>query len=157
LEHIAPLPPSEPVKGHLIGFQQPEHICNTIIRHGHYYLLQRANGLLVAGASVERVGWDPSIQAGIVSSLTQEASMLLPHLQGTEPTEAWIGFRPASDALHLGAWHSPRVYTAYGHYRNGILLAPVTAKLLADVLETGHCTAVAPFALERFGTKLSPA
>ena len=128
LEGDAPLPASEPVKGHLIGFQQPEYVCNTIIRHGHYYLLQRANGLLIAGASVEHVGWDPSIQAGIVSSLAEEAGRLLPHLRGIQPSEIWVGFRPASDALHLGAWHSRRIYLAYGHYRNGILLAPATAE-----------------------------
>lgn len=128
LEGNVPLPISEPVKGHLIGFQQPAHVCNTIIRHGHHYLLQRANGLLIAGASVEHVGWDPGIQAGIVSSLAEEASRLLPHLRGIPPSETWIGFRPASDTLHLGAWQSHRIYTAYGHYRNGILLAPATAE-----------------------------
>ena len=128
LDDNVPLPISEPVKGHLIGFQQPEYVCNTIIRHGHHYLLQRANGLLIAGASVERVGWDPSIQAGIVSSLAEEASRLLPHLRGIRPSETWIGFRPASDTLRLGTWHSHRIYMAYGHYRNGILLAPATAE-----------------------------
>jgi glycine oxidase len=123
-----PLPLSEPVKGHLIGFHQPEQTCNTIIRHGHSYLLQRANGLLIAGASVEHVGWDPRIEAGIIASLAEEASFLLPHLRETSPSETWIGFRPGSDTLHLGEWHSPRLYLAYGHYRNGILLAPATAQ-----------------------------
>jgi glycine oxidase len=128
LKNLAALPPSEPVKGHLIGFQQPEQTCNTIIRHGHSYLLQRANGLLIAGASVEHVGWDRHIEPLIASSLTEEAGFLLPHLRETQPSETWIGFRPGSDTLHLGAWHSRRVYLAYGHYRNGILLAPVTGQ-----------------------------
>ncbi len=128
LKNAEPLPLSEPVKGHLIGFQQPEQTCNTVIRCGHSYLLQRANGLLIAGASVEHVGWDRRIEPGIAASLAEEASFLLPHLQDTSPSETWIGFRPGSDTLHLGAWQSPRLYLAYGHYRNGILLAPVTAQ-----------------------------
>ena len=54
----------------------------------------------------------------------------MPHLLETSPTETWIGFRPASDDLHLGRWQGSNVYLAYGHYRNGILLAPITAERL---------------------------
>lgn len=128
IQGTPPLPASEPVKGHLIGYQQPEQACHTIIRHGHLYLLQRANGLLIAGASVEHVGFDREIQPDIAVSLSHAAEFVLPHLAGTAPSETWAGFRPASDALHIGSWHSPRVCLAYGHYRNGILLAPVTAQ-----------------------------
>lgn len=123
-----PLPEAEPVKGHLIGFHQPEQTCSTILRHGHTYLLQRANGLLVAGASVERVGWDQTIHGDIAAQLAQQAGFVLPHLVETTPTEVWVGFRPGSAALQLGPWHNPRLILAYGHYRNGILLAPVTAR-----------------------------
>jgi glycine oxidase len=59
----------------------------------------------------------------------------MPHLLETSPTESWVGFRPASDAIHLGRWHSERVYLAYGHYRNGILLAPVSAQRLAREID----------------------
>jgi glycine oxidase len=55
----------------------------------------------------------------------------MPHLLETTPTEMWVGFRPGSDGLHLGRWESGNVYLAYGHYRNGILLAPVTADRVA--------------------------
>ncbi len=134
VKNVAPLPLSEPVKGHLIGFRQPDQTCNTIIRHGHSYLLQRANGLLIAGASVEHVGWNREIEPGVTSCLAREASVILPHLRETSPSEAWIGFRPGSDRLHLGAWQSPRVYLAYGHYRNGILLAPVTAREIEQAI-----------------------
>ena len=127
VEGVPAVPPARPVKGHLIGYQQPEHICPAVLRHGRSYLLQRASGLLIAGASVEHVGFDRSLQPDIIASLAAQAAFLLPHLQGTTPSEIWVGFRPASDALHVGAWHSNRLYLAYGHYRNGILLAPVTA------------------------------
>ena len=131
IEGTPPLPDSEPIKGHLIGYQQPEQTCNTIVRHGHTYLLQRANGLLIAGASVEHAGFDRSIHAEVVDSLCRNAEFVLPHLAGTSPSETWIGFRPGSETPRIGSWHSQRLYLAYGHYRNGILLAPITAERIA--------------------------
>ena len=126
------LPASEPIKGQLIAYQQPLETCNTIVRHGHTYALQRANGLLLVGASMERVGFDRRILPGTTEWLSSQAAFLFPHLAETSPSETWVGFRPSSDALQLGRWHSDRLYLAYGHFRNGILLAPVTAKYIAD-------------------------
>ena len=132
LRNAPPLPASFPVKGHLIGFDQPDQTCSTIVRRSHTYLLQRANGLLIAGASVEDVGWDARIDPEVAAFLAAEASFVMPHLAETSPSEIWIGFRPGGATLSLGAWHSPRLYLAYGHYRNGILLAPVTADKIAQ-------------------------
>lgn len=129
---VPPIPPCVPVKGHLIGYQQPDQTCTTIVRRGHTYLLQRANGLLIAGSSVEHVGFDRGIQTSTVGKLAQEAGFVFPHLSETNPSEVWTGFRPGADALQIGAWHSPRLYLAYGHFRNGILMAPATAQLLAE-------------------------
>lgn len=126
------LPASKPVKGHLLGYQQPLQTCNTLVRHGHTYLMQRANGLLIVGASVEDVGFDRSLDAGMVSALSAKAGFVMPHLLETTPTDTWMGFRPASEQIQLGRWQSSRIYLAYGHYRNGILLAPVTAERLAS-------------------------
>jgi glycine/D-amino acid oxidase-like deaminating enzyme len=128
---VPALPLSEPVRGHLLGYRQPKQICNTILRHGHTYLLQRSNGLCVVGASVERVGFDRGLDAAAVAKLEKAAGFVMPHLSETSPEEVWNGFRPGSDGLQMGAWHGSRVYLAYGHYRNGILLAPVTAKIIA--------------------------
>lgn len=132
MDGVPPVPSAEPVRGHLIAYQQPAQTCNTIVRHGHTYLLQRANGLLIAGASVEHAGFDRELRPEIIAGLAERASFVFPHLRDTTPTDAWIGFRPASNALHLERWHSDRLYLAYGHYRNGILLAPVSAKRIAD-------------------------
>ena len=126
-----PLPASWPVRGHLLGYHQPAQTCNTIIRHGHRYLMQRANGLLIAGTSVETVGFDRQVDAQIVSQLSSAAGFVMPHLLETLPSESWVGFRPASEQLQLGRWQSGNVYLAYGHYRNGILLAPLTADRIA--------------------------
>ena len=128
---VPPMPQVGPIKGHLIGYDQPEQTCNTIVRHGHMYFLQRANGLLIAGASVERAGFDREIKPGVVADLVAKAGFVFPHLAETTPSQTWTGLRPESDRLQLGPWHSPYLYLAYGHYRNGILLAPVTAERIA--------------------------
>lgn len=125
------LPFVEPVRGHLIGYQQPDQTCSTIVRYGQSYALQRANGLLIVGGSVEHVGFDRNQKPEVIESLTRQAALMLPHLAETSPSESWIGFRPGSEALRLGSWYSSHVYLAYGHYRNGILLAPITAQKLA--------------------------
>lgn len=127
----ATLPPVEPVRGHLIGYRQPDQTCSTIIRRGHTYLLQRANGLLIAGSSMERTGFDRTLDPLTLAKLEEEAGFVLPHLRETTPSERWTGFRPASDQLHIGAWDCRQLYLAYGHFRNGILLAPVTADRVA--------------------------
>lgn len=131
---VPPLPRSEPVKGHLIGYYEPAGTCPTIVRHSSTYLLQRANGLLIAGASVEHVGFDRSISPETTQQLKHQAAAVLPHLTDREPDEVWTGFRPGPEGLQLGRWHSPKVLLAYGHYRNGILLAPVTAEWTASLL-----------------------
>ncbi len=129
---IGELPTVEPVKGHLIGYRQPAGSCGVVLRHGHTYLLQRAGGFLIAGSTEEHAGFDRSVDAGIVADVAARAAFLLPHLAKETPTEVWTGLRPASDSVHTGAHGtSGRLFLAYGHYRNGILLAPVTARDLA--------------------------
>lgn len=132
LEGVPEPPKVEPVKGQLLGYQQPEQTCNTIVRHGHTYLLQRSNGLLIAGSSMERVGFDEGLSAAIEADIAARAGRVLPHLKETSHTESWMGFRPGSDAPQIGPWHSDRLYLAYGHFRNGILLAPLTAERIAS-------------------------
>lgn len=129
---VDPLPVAMPVKGHLLGYRLPEKYCQTIVRHGHTYLLQRSSGFFIVGTSVEYAGFDRSIIPEVAARLEKAAGFVLPHLAETTPSEIWTGFRPGSDALHLGRWKESAVYLAYGHYRNGILLAPVTAKRLSE-------------------------
>ena len=132
--NVPPLPAAEPIKGHLIGYDQPEQTCNTIVRHGHMYFLQRANGLMIAGASVERAGFDREIKPDVVADLVANVCLVFRLLTESTPSHTWTGLRPGSDRLQLGRWHSPYLYLAYGHYRNGILLAPVTGDRIADAV-----------------------
>ncbi len=129
---IGGLPPVEPIKGHLIAYGQSPGKYRTILRHGHTYLLQRANGLLIAGSSEEHLGFDRSVDGQIASDIAARAAFVVPSLAGEAPVESWTGLRPASDMPHTGAYGSGgRLFLAYGHYRNGILLAPLTARDLA--------------------------
>jgi len=126
---LPPLPRAFPVKGHLTGYQLSPRTIGPILRRGHTYILQRSNGFTIAGTSTEHVGFDRSIDTQVVGDITARACELLPALKGERVAAAWAGFRPAAGApgpLIQRAGDS-RLWLAYGHYRNGILLAPVTA------------------------------
>jgi len=130
---ILPIPESYPIRGHLLGYDLPPGSLAPMLRCGHTYLLQRSNGLVIAGTSEERVGFDPQLDPDTVDSIRRRAERLLPEpLMGQHPG-AWIGFRPATASLvpvlesHAGG----RLWLAYGHYRNGILMAPATARVVA--------------------------
>jgi glycine oxidase len=122
------LPRSFPIKGHLLGYRLPAGSLAATIRHGHTYVLQRADGFTVAGSSTEDIGFDRSIDSHVVSEIAARAGDLLPPLRQLKPESVWTGFRPATDTEgpHIGRVLSSRLWLAYGHYRNGILLAPAT-------------------------------
>jgi len=128
------LPGSFPVRGHLIGYRAAPGVCPTILRNGETYLLQRANGFLIAGTSTENVGFDRRIDPAIVSEIARRAESLLPCLKEVGPPEAWLGFRPRADAHQpqIARFADSNLWLAYGHYRNGILLAPATAERVAE-------------------------
>jgi glycine oxidase len=124
-----PLPRSYPIKGHLLGYRLPLGSVPATLRHGHTYVLQRADGFTIAGSSAEDAGFDRTIDPAIVSDIVARAAALVPALRDLQPESVWIGFRPATDspAPNIGRLGSSRLWLAYGHYRNGILLAPATA------------------------------
>jgi len=123
-----PLPRSFPIKGHLLGYRLPPGSLPCTVRHDHTYVLQRADGFTIAGSSTEDAGFDRTIDPQIVSNIAARAGALVPALRDLKPESVWIGFRPATDhaAPHIGRVRSSRLWLAYGHYRNGILLAPAT-------------------------------
>jgi glycine oxidase len=123
-----PLQRSFPIKGHLLGYRLPAGSLTTTVRHDHTYVLQRADGFSIAGSSTEDAGFDRTIDPTIVSDIAERAGALVPALRGLQPESVWIGFRPATGvpAPHIGRVHSSRLWLAYGHYRNGVLLAPAT-------------------------------
>jgi glycine oxidase len=128
------LPRTTPVRGHLIGYQLAPGLLDPILRHRDTYLLQRRSGLLIAGSSTEHAGFDRSIDSGIVEDIRRRAAGLFPALLPLRPAEQWNGLRPGIDAAGpaIGRIAGTSVWTAFGHYRSGILLAPETARLIAE-------------------------
>jgi glycine oxidase len=128
------LPRTMPVRGHLIAWRMPPGLQPHILRHGHTYLLQRTSGLLIAGSTTEHVGFDRTLDESAIDDIHARASLLLPELANRPPDERWNGLRPGIDATEpaIGRIPGTSIWTAFGHYRNGILLAPETARLIAE-------------------------
>jgi len=128
------LPRTFPVRGHLIGYRLAPGVLDPILRHRSTYLVQRRSGFLIAGTSTEHVGFDRSIDESTVEDIHRRAGGLLPALMSMQPDEKWIGFRPGikAEGPAIGRIEGTWTWTAFGHYRNGILLAPETARVIAD-------------------------
>jgi glycine oxidase len=126
------LPAVRPIKGHLIGFNLEPGTLGPMLRRGHSYVLQRASGFTIAGSTEEDAGFDRSIDPAICEDVHRRAAELWPPLAQAKPNRRWIGFRPFSETPHIGRMGSTNVWLAYGHFRNGILLAPLTAQRIAD-------------------------
>ncbi len=131
------LPPVEPVKGHLIGFDLDAGSLGPMLRRRHDYILQRANGFTVAGSTEEHAGFDRTVDEEVCAGIHQRASALFPALASRTPSARWIGFRPFSpNGPHIRRVEGSNVWLAYGHFRNGILLAPLTAGRIAAEIAT---------------------
>ncbi len=128
-----------PVKGQIIAYERVPSLRHVVYGAGGY-LVPRRDGRLLVGATVEDAGFNTEVTAEAVLSLRQSAERLLPGLAGREPDDKWAGLRPfaAGGEPIIGA--VPNVsglFVAAGHYRNGILLAPVTAQLIAEAVLKG--------------------
>jgi glycine oxidase len=136
------LPRAYPVRGHLIGFRLAAGSLDPILRHGHTYLLQRGGGFTIAGTSSEHVGFDRTLDPAIAAAIHSRAAQVLPVLAGLRPEERWLGFRPAAecDTPVLGRAGDHPLWLAYGHYRNGILMAPATAERVAREIRANSGT-----------------
>ncbi len=145
--------PVEPVKGQIAVLRGSDRALPCAIESGEVYLVPRPDGLVLVGATVERVGFQKEVTAGALNWLIGAAIRLVPELGEARFVEAWAGLRPGTpDGLPLlGATAAVRgLFFAAGHYRNGVLLAPVTARLLADCM-TGVATRdLSVFSPDRF-------
>jgi glycine oxidase len=135
---IGPHPfPTRPVKGEMLCLaMQPRSLLKHVIRSPQAYLIPRSDGRLLVGATVEEAGFDKRIDVASIQRLHRAAVALVPELRNAKILEDWAGLRPGTpDALPiLGTTATPGYYVATGHFRDGILLAPVTAKVMADVI-----------------------
>ncbi|MCX2179358.1 glycine oxidase ThiO [Streptomyces sp. SKN60] len=140
------LPPVRPVKGQVLRLRVPpayapflSRTVRAMVRGSHVYLVPRANGELVVGATSEELGWDTTVTAGGVYELLRDAHELVPGITELPLTETRAGLRPGSpdNAPLLGPSALPGLQLATGHYRNGVLLTPVTGDVMAQALTTG--------------------
>ena len=154
------LPPVRPVKGQVLRLTVPPRYApflsrtvRAVVRGSQVYLVPRENGELVIGATSEELGWDTTVTAGGVYELLRDAHELVPGITELPLTETRAGLRPGSpdNAPLLGPTDLPGLLLATGHYRNGVLLTPVTGDAMAHVLTTGELPEVArPFTPRRF-------
>ncbi|MGH9088051.1 MAG: glycine oxidase ThiO, partial [Acidimicrobiales bacterium] len=149
------LPPVRPVKGHVMRLRGPadhpllERTVRGLVHGRSCYLVPRADGHVVVGATSEERGFDTTVQAGAVHTLLDDARSLVPGVDELELVECLAGLRPGSpDNCPFVGWTDvPGLAVAAGHYRNGILLTPLTAAALAALL-SGEPV---PAALAAFG------
>ncbi len=148
------VPPVRPVKGQMIAITIPAGFMRRTTWVPGAYLVPRSDGRLLVGATVEQVA-DLRVTAGGVHALLHAAVAAAPALQDFAVSEMWAGLRPATPdgRPFLGATLRQGYFLAAGHYRNGILLAPITARLLADVVEGASPERLVAFDLARLGTK----
>ncbi|MFF3330822.1 glycine oxidase ThiO [Streptomyces sp. NPDC002888] len=156
------LPPVRPVKGQVLRLTVPKRYApflsrtvRAVVRGSQVYLVPRENGELVVGATSEELGWDTTVTAGGVYELLRDAHELVPGITELPLTETRAGLRPGSpdNAPLLGPTELAGLLLATGHYRNGVLLTPVTGDALAHALATGELPDEArPFTARRFGT-----
>jgi glycine oxidase len=155
--------PVRPVKGQtlrlrLAGEPRLRHVVRGTVKGTPIYLVPRADGQLVVGASSEETGFDTSARAGAVYELLRDAQSLLPELAEAVLDEVCTGLRPGSpdNAPIIGPSGLPGLVHATGHFRNGILLAGATADGIAALIENGELPAeLTPFAPTRFAQAVS--
>lgn len=152
--------PTMPVKGHMVALAFPEELAmdpatreqSRVLRHvlrsRWCYIIPRSNGRYVVGSTVEPAGFDKSLNTYRVKRLQDAAARLIPQFAEAKIAEAWTGLRPGTpDNLpYLGATATSGYFAATGHYRDGILLTPVTAEVMCALLLEGQT----PVPLDRF-------
>jgi glycine oxidase len=151
------LPPVRPVKGQTLRIRAApsllHHVVRGSVKGNAVYVVPRSDGELVIGASSEEAGFDMRPRAGAVYELLRDATTLVPELSEAEFLEVSTSLRPGSpdNAPMIGASGLDGLVIATGHYRNGILLTPVTADEVTALITDGETSAVlAAFAPTRF-------
>jgi glycine oxidase len=147
--------PMRPLKGQALALRTslqtgaPRHVIWTEQIH----LAPKTDGQLIVGSTMEDAGFNPAITAGGVLALLEGVHRALPSSEEMEIEAVWSGFRPTTDddAPIIGETSVPGLLLATGHHRNGILLAPVTAMAIEQLITTGAMSGPAShFGLQRF-------
>lgn len=149
--------PTRPVKGQMLCMVPVAHSApqrlNHVVRAPEVYLVPRSDGRVIIGSTLEEAGFDKQVNPAVIEQLRDAATALYPPLRQMRMHDAWAGLRPGTPDGRplLGHTNVEGYFVAAGHYRDGILLAPVTAAIMADLI-TGKEPGLnlRPFAPHRF-------
>jgi glycine oxidase len=133
--------PTRPVKGQMLCVAMPrKELVRHVVRAPDVYLIPRSDGRMLIGATVEEAGFDKQTVPETIQRLRRAALALVPELEDAKIMESWAGLRPGTpdDLPILGATPTPGYFVATGHFRDGILLAPVTARVMGSLITGGN-------------------
>lgn len=134
--------PTHPVKGQMVcmvpgpGAHRPGPLIQHVVRTPEVYIIPRSDGRILLGATVEEAGFDKRVDPETVQRLHQAAANVAPAIGEMRIHDAWAGLRPGTpdDLPILGPTALPGYFAATGHYRDGIMLAPITALVMSQLL-----------------------
>lgn len=146
--------PVIPIRGQMVAVEHTPQLLSHIMITDECYLIPRGESRILIGATIERVGFDTSVTEEGIKGLLAAAHELVPAIADANVVETWAGLRPGTpDELPI-LGEDPRirgVYYATGHFRNGILLAPVTAEAMTELIVAGSTDFdLSPFSIGRF-------
>ncbi len=145
--------PTRPVKGQMLCVVGGPALTH-VLRAPDVYLVPRSEGRVLIGATVEEAGYDKRTDADTIQRMHRAAVALVPGLERARVLESWAGLRPGTpdDLPILGGTNTPGYFVAAGHFRDGILLAPITARVMAQIVTGGKPELdLTPFSAKRFG------
>ncbi len=153
----APNPGITPVRGQMLCLESKPQLTRHVLFSPRGYLVPRQDGRLLAGSTSENAGFAKRVTAGGIASILGQTLEISPAIGSLPIVDSWAGFRPrAADGLPvLGpCGEIDGLFYATGHYRNGILLAPLTAELISEAIVTGVASPLlAPFSPDRFSSQ----
>ena len=143
LSEVAPYAPTRPVRGQMVALRNAGVPLRRVLRSERGYIVPRDHETpqnLVAGSTIENAGYEKAVTSGGLEQILGAVNELAPSLAGAEIVDTWSGLRPGTpDQLPiLGPTDVEGLLIATGHYRNGILLAPITAELIAEWITDGR-------------------
>lgn len=143
MEGIARYAPTRPVRGQMLSLRHRNVKLTRVLRSANGYLVPRKDGRILAGSTLEDAGFTKSVTPAGLQKILNAALELAPSIANAEILETWAGLRPGTpDGLPiLGPTDVEGLIVATGHYRNGILLAPATGKLVREWVTTGRVPA----------------
>ena len=140
IEGVEAYAPVFPAKGQMVALRCEAADIQHILWLGHKYIVPRKSGRIIAGSTIERSGFDHHVTAGGIESILREAIKMVPALENAQIEETWAGLRPDSpDHLPIiGRTDVEGLLIATGHFRSGILLTPITARLIREWVTCGE-------------------